>query len=286
VWKSEKPIEIGEVGQPFGAVAKVRLGMTVDEAKKAAPSLTFSDDKNGPSARLFPKGASYNLKFDDGKVSEINVQLFKRGLDELTKKWGAGTPSVSGDGNHVRYINAEKTVRMDVYQVPSKDSFAIRWRAMRPLADVLGAGPDAKLVTGVKVLERPIADVVGDLDKLGYGCKQRDASDEADCDGLPEIEWSMGTSGRLTLRSKEGIVDTYNLHWVLDELPSAKQAVMDAYKKKWGEPTDDRGWIIFGRNPEIRVSPEKNGAPLTVSMHGLLSPPAPAAPAAPAAPPK
>lgn len=28
---SDKPIEIGETGKPFGAVANVRLGMTVDD---------------------------------------------------------------------------------------------------------------------------------------------------------------------------------------------------------------------------------------------------------------
>lgn len=92
----------------------------------------------------------------------------------------------------------------------------------------------------------------------------------------------MVTEGNLRLQSKGDIVDGYSLSWALDELPAAKQALMDAYKKKWGEPTEDRGWIIFGRDPEIRVTPEKNGAPLTVSMNGLLAP----VPAPPAPPPK
>jgi hypothetical protein len=98
---------------------------------------------------------------------------------------------------------------------------------------------------------------------------------------LPAIEWSLGAQGNLSLRGKEGVVDGYDFHWALEEVPAAKQAVMDAYKKKWDEPTNDRAWIIFGRDPEIRVTPEKHGAALSVGMHGLLSP-APAAPAAPA----
>lgn len=273
----EAPIAIGDAAQPFGAVANVRLGMTVEEAKQAAPRLTFAEGPRGASASFYPKGSSYNLTFTDGKVSEIALHLFERKLDELTARWGPGMPAVTGRGEHLRYFTADKTVRADVYEPASKDSFAIRWKPMRPLADVLGAGSDAKLVTGVLVLGRPLAEVVTDLNKLGYQCKADEAQANATCTGVPAIEWSLGPWGALGLKASDGIVQGYHLHWSLDEVPSAKQAVLDAYKRKWGEPKDDRGYTVFGEDPRIEVFPVTHGAPLSVRLQG--PPPAPPPPA-------
>ena len=89
--KSLEPAVFGKAVAPPGDLGKLKIGMPVPEAKKAAAKLVPTEKD---SYKTFPSGYS-GMKFavglDDAnaKIDRIRIELPENGKDTLTKAWGA-----------------------------------------------------------------------------------------------------------------------------------------------------------------------------------------------------
>jgi hypothetical protein len=141
---------------------------------------------------------------------------------------------------------------------------------MRSLADMLGTDKDATTFAGVKLLGRNAEEALADFNKLGFGCTVTKHKDIA-CNRVPAMEWSIGGWGSFDATADEaGLIKRYHVYWSLDSA-SSKLAVLDVYKKKWGEPENELQWRVYSDSP--RVQADMNSAALSVSLEA--PPPAP-----------
>lgn len=97
----------GNAVEPPKGLAKLRPGMTLDEAKATAPGLKEGKDRDEGDWLLDSGNADLKLvvELDDGRVDRLVVKANTTKLEPvLTKAWGAGTKEVD------KYSQDEQTV--------------------------------------------------------------------------------------------------------------------------------------------------------------------------------
>ena len=246
---SKKPAtaELGKPGEPFGLVADVRLGMTVDEVKQKAPELARAAD-NADVYGARTDGATYEVRFSNGRASKIAIQLLHRNADELAKAWGPGIDS-GDDMQH--YLDAAHGTRVDV--MPKALSF--EFVPMIPFATLLG--PDGGTVQGVKLIGRPVKDVLADfaaLPVVGENAMPLGTSGHGGMvKGLPATEWTRSLGAQLQFGAgADGNVESWNLMLMYDD--EVTTPVLAAFEHAWGKPTEDGAdTLVYGKAPAIRV---------------------------------
>lgn len=253
-------VAIGPVAQPFGMIAGVTFGMTVDDVKRVAPKLEF-DPKLSAAHNSYGDDDRYELFFDDGKVSGMSIQLMHRSADEVWKAWGPGTVLKSGTEERHRYFDEAHGVRSDATAVGAT-SVAFRYSPYVPLAKLLD-GPDAYSFAGVAMLGRPIDDVVKDFQAHHYKV-QPQGTDIVDVSRFPFSEWDGVTGGpsvsSLMLFVTDGKVQRWSYGNVAFEPPAAATAqILALYEKKWGKPQEQERSYLYGTAPQVRVSKEGMG---------------------------
>ncbi len=266
-----EPVAIGPVAQPFGLVAGVTFGMTVDDVKRVAPKLEI-DPKGTSAHNPYDQDDRYEVFIDNGRVSGMTIQLMHRAADEVWKAWGPGTVLKAGLEERHRYFDEPHGIRADVTAVgPSgaSASTAFRYSPFVPFAKLLD-GPDAYSFAGVSMLGRPIADVTKDFEARHYKVKQQGSSDLVDVRGFPFSEWDGVTGGpsvrTLMLFVADGKVQHWSFGNVAFEVDDAiKAKLLALYQQKWGKPTETEREYVFGTAPQVRVSKSDMGPMVTAT---------------------
>lgn len=259
------PVEIGAPVHPFGMLKDVGLGMTVDEVKQKAPRLEVAPDHRSAHAPYSDRDR-YDVRFKDGRVSAIEIQLLKRSPEDLWKAWGAGTTFDPPPQEQRRYFDEARGALAEVASVGDSahvaaDSFAVRFGAYTPLAKLLD-GPDAYSVAGVQILGRPIADVAADFKAKPFEVTVQSSADDTTVDvNLPSTEWSgivgMDSLSLMINAGHDGKVHGWSLGNVASKAPaSAKAAMLALYERKWGKPEERTGEYLYGKTPQVRVTKE------------------------------
>jgi len=260
-------VMLGQPVHPFGVVSNVWLGMSKDEVKQKAPQLEPNNGKpdNEPNGdgRWYasPEGASYGVRFKDGHVVSIEMQLMKRSEADLWKAWGPGVvfdPVV--ERRH--FFDPERGARADVSVVANGESFAVTIQPMVTFAKLLGEGPDATSFAGVRIIGRSAKEVADDFTAHHFEVHLNSSQDtQTGHVSMPPTEWTRGDSTDITFDAKaDGIVRSWSLMSSMDNVPEAKVATLAAYEHKWGKPTEDQhGSLVYGHNPTIMFEPKTLG---------------------------
>jgi hypothetical protein len=266
--KTPNKVVLGQPVHPFGVVSNVWLGMSKDEVKQKAPQLEPNNGKpdtepNGDGTwRASPEGANYGVRFKDGHVVAIEMQLMKRSEADLWKAWGG--PGVAFDSVFERshFFDPERGARADVSVVAHGESFAVTIQPMVTYAKLLGEGPDATSFAGVRIIGRSAKEVADDFTAHHFEVHLYSSQDtQHGTVSMPPTEWTRGDSTDIAFDAKaDGIVGSWALMSSMDNVPEAKVATLAAYEHKWGKPTkDEHGALVYGHNPTIMFEPETLG---------------------------
>jgi hypothetical protein len=104
----------------FDDLAKLKLGMTRDEVKAAAPSLSFPPKGGGAYTPNKGKadGLTFDLRFgnEDDKLEGIAITMPQSGALLLDKAWGAGKPGkIRGDSDACQmWQSADKSMQFEL----------------------------------------------------------------------------------------------------------------------------------------------------------------------------
>nr|HEX4318194.1 hypothetical protein [Kofleriaceae bacterium] len=232
---------------PPGDLAKLRVGMPIAEARTiaAGPVEVSAGIPTGYD------GVREMVVVDDklGTVRKILLNLVQYGERVIEEAWGAGQPATNLEGKEV-------TVWLDP---------ATRWRATLvealgythdldfdmylPVSQLLGDQPDQ-----IEALPQPLLGRTADEVKAAY-------KEDVTAQGkdlvitLPPTEWEP-TATRVSLDMVNGRVKTVVLSLPFKAHPAARDALLDLFGHKWGEPVkldEDGKPVLRFRDADPRV---------------------------------
>jgi hypothetical protein len=243
---------IGAVAQPYGAVAKVTLGMSRDDVAKVAPDL-----KEGtPTLWVAHQDPMiYRVYFTDRDpivVKEIEIVDTKHTEADVHAAWGAGAASTQS-AQETMYSNAAHTMSAVLYVSGAdvKEPFvSLEFHPMQSLATQLGDHPSLGLFD-IDVMDE-------NVDMVEMRMKRFDpmyAGGWTYVDKLPRNEYGTFLFGYWREVLLEGTpnqfrsnVSMVSYHFTLN-VANARPAVLALLEKKWGKPRieDDRYFWTVGK---------------------------------------
>ncbi len=228
---------------PFGKVAKLKLGMTEADAKAAAPELF-------PAKSISDGGVTYKLVIERDRLVRIEIKDDNyNNLEKLVAQaWGPGTmgKGVLGDENPYWFDAANNTRAV-------ADSSDLVLSEYLPIDKLLGGSDTVEIAA----LAKPVYGITLEELAKNYAGQMKDDKHIV----LPPAEWDHDGIDVFVLYSeRKKKVDDYNLEIADNGSEPAKDAILAAFKKKWGEPKlkkpygSDKDTMVFhAKNPLIEV---------------------------------
>jgi hypothetical protein len=234
---------------PVGEAAKVRVGMSAAEAKKAAPSLFVK--KTSEHSYLADDdrydGVQYSVMVGDEIVNQVAIYLQGDAYGMLTAAWGP--PAVEASAAY--WFNVETGTRS---QFDTGYGRSILFEPYTPLAKVLGEDPGT---TFAFEKDRPL-----------LGAKKSAALPEPK---LPPTEWATTAKrAHVELDIENDVVAGYKLFiptgLVKDDSDPRRAGVLATLTKKLGKPEQgEKGMLVFSKaKPRITAKADRDGWMLTV----------------------
>jgi len=259
-----------------GPLANLKFGMSVDEAKKAAPEL-----EDGGKFLDEYKGAyfSYYIPDDSGKLKSASLQI--EGVEMaklLTAAWGE--PSKGEDLGKPKFFwfdEATKT-RATVSEGYGKED-AVEFEAYLPAKTLLGEG---KETFGFEKADRPLlgatreelvksyADILETMTEEEAEKRRKElekftgkdlsalgpAAAASNIDLLPTEYGSQFTRVHPNF-GDDGTIDRVRVGIDWEPYPAAKDEILGLIKAKWGEPKEEEKYgetiLIFNESPRVVV---------------------------------
>jgi len=272
---------------PPPALAKVRIGMPVDEARRTAPELFGKDDKDKVyvlSEALGWTDVTYGLHIDDEKrtIKSLAINLPAAGRDAVIAAWGAGTNGVDAAGKPRLYW-FDPAAGWRAHLEEGFGGWSLFFFRYLPVAQLLGEGPETlgfapKGLLGLTLdevrqryrdvlVERDAAKAAQDRKKLegiaGEKVDELDAAQPSAHLELPPTEWASFFTTIHWHWSDDGKVETIYFGLPFAAHPPAKGEILALLERKWGKPRpiDDYGRkkLLF-RKESPRVTAEEDAA--------------------------
>lgn len=232
---------------PPGELAKLRIGMSLAEARGLAP---------GPvSARgglpMSIDGVRQFVAIDDqlGTVRAIYLNLPARAEDILTEAWSEGLKATEPVGKSVLVWPDPTTMWRATLRPALGYSHDLAYDNYMPVAQLLGDQPDQLGGLPEPILGRTLDEV-----KQAY-------KDKVSVKGreyallLPPTEWERFAT-RIALATSGGKVRAMSFSLPYKPHPEARDTQLDLFVRKWGEPTklgEGRQAPLLFRDDDPRV---------------------------------
>lgn len=141
--KSLEPGVFGKVVAPPGKLAGLKVGMSVDEAKKVAGDMVPDKTTHMHGAHSGYTGMMYRVSVDDDhtKIDRILVELPKTGKDVLVKAWGPGIDGMCMGDEPCTYWFDQGTQTRAVLKKGFRDKLDLDFRTFTPIDKLFGAKP-------------------------------------------------------------------------------------------------------------------------------------------------
>ncbi len=282
-----------------GPHAKLKFGMTEEEAKAAAPEM-FEGKYPGVDSAEY-EGVSFDAYFPKktGKLQSLTVKLPKAGaLDALKAAWGEPKEGEDLGKKQQHWFNAEAGVRAVLKDGFGEDMDLVLTPYV-PAAQLIGA--DKGVPFGFEK-DQAILGATDEQLKTAFAAyyvatskeeaeKQRKAIEkmaEKDLSALgaakpsvhldlPPTEWGSYWTRVNVTWSDDGKVERYRFGVDYEPHPAAKDEILGLLKAKFGEPTEGekygRKFLQFSATPSVKV--EDNT--ISKSIDVTVEPGAPAA---------
>ena len=236
---ADGPGALGKPAEPFGALTKLKFGMTDVELVEVVPEFKVEClSKCTAKAKIGQIEYRARLLDVSRRVSEMSATFYDVKPDALIARWGAGTrvkyDGVGSDGEIVFYSNAARTMRAWISWMTlgrgHDDKTVITTVHLRPLVPLETLiDPKRWTVAGIELLGRSIGDIRQAATAKGY-------DSEYDRIMVPPTELgTMETS--VYLSEADGVVTRYWTYLPTDRLPDAKATILATLEKTFGKPT-------------------------------------------------
>lgn len=230
---------------PPGDLGKLRIGMTVAEARKLAPGVV--DVRSGIATGV--DGVRQFVAIDDklGVVRAIYLNLPPRAEDLIAEAWGRGTPATEPVGKVVLVWPDPTTGWRATLRPALGYSHDLAFDNYLPAAQLFGEQPD--VIDAVPVLGQKVEEV-----KKAYKEDVVVRGDELVLT-LPPTEWER-TATKITLGVHAGRVRELLFAIPFKANPKARDTLLDLFTHKWGtpRPSEDQGKrILIFRDGQPRV---------------------------------
>jgi hypothetical protein len=259
---------------PFGGL---KLGMTLDEGKAAAPGM--ADDGDIKTEEY--EDVWFKADFDDDtkKLSRVYFNLPKaEAVKLMTAQWGEPKKATEYDKEMLWWFNPEAELRVSIGDSFTDGEAHVEFTHYQPVAKFLGEGPEIEFQKAAPLLGLTIADLDS---KYGAWIKktteeeaaQRKADIEkfagaeagaamgkptADVDlEYPPTEWGKYWTPVHFMWSDDGKINRVWFAIDYEAHPEARDEIMALLKKKWGEPKEEDEYgdkiYVFSEEPFIKV---------------------------------
>jgi hypothetical protein len=230
---------------PPGDLGKLRIGMTVAEARALAPGVV--DVRSGITTGV--DGVRQFVAIDDklGVVRAIYLNLPSRAEDLIAEAWGRGTPATEPVGKNVLVWPDPTTGWRATLRPALGYSRDLAFDNYLPAAQLFGEQPD--VVDAVPVLGQRVEEV-----KKAYKEDVVVRGDDLVLT-LPPTEWER-TATKITLGVHAGRVRELLFSIPFKANPKARDTLLDLFTHKWGtpRPSEDQGKrILIFRDGQPRV---------------------------------
>jgi hypothetical protein len=209
---------------------KLRIGMPIAEAKKVAPGVV--DVSAGIPTGY--DGVREMVQLDDklGTVRQILLNVPQYAERVIEEAWGPGKMGVGLDGKEVtRWLDAKTRWRATLTEALGY-THDLNFDSFVSAADLLGEQPDTIDALAMMPLGRT-AEELKQAYKADLSAQGKDFQIT-----LPPTEWEH-TATRVTLEMKDGRVKTVLLVLSWRAHPAWRDDLLELFKHKWGEPTED-----------------------------------------------
>ena len=238
--KSLEPAVFGKVVAPPGELGKLRLGMSVEEAKKAAPSLvpkdTYDSFKTGYKDVRFGVG----LTEDKKAIDRLTVDLPKSARPMLDTAWGPGQAAKCASHDCTYWFDAASGTRA-LLEDGYDDDLKLEFSDYTPMEKLLGAKPgQLAFETGPAVLGATVDDLRGAYKPFLKEQAEDKAKDKKKSEWfeLPPTAYESYTSFvHLSFAGKPGAerVSSVRFDVPYDDYLPAKDSILAAFDKAWGK---------------------------------------------------
>lgn len=222
---------------PPGDLAKLRIGMKLDEARKHAPAVI--DVRAGIPTGV--DGVRQFVAIDDklGTVRAIYVNLPALAEPLITQAWGNGTPATEPVGKEVLVWPDPTTGWRATLRAALGDSRDLAFDNYLPVAQLLGEQPD--------VLDAiPVLGETADQVKSKYGGDVETRSKTEMALTLLPTEWERAAT-KVTLDLVGNRVRELALAIPYKANPESRDALFEVFNHKWGtpRPIEENGRKVF-----------------------------------------
>lgn len=230
---------------PPGQLARLRLGMKVDEARKLAPGPV--DVRAGVPTRI--DGVREFVAIDEklAVVRAIYVNLPKGAEQDIVDAWGQGLPAIEPVGKSVLVWPDPTTGWRAILRPALGSSQDLAFEHYLPASQLFGEQPD--VLDGAPVLGMPL-----DQLKRNYEGQLSPSGRDFVLTLLP-TEWER-TATRIMLDMEGGRVNELSFSIPYKAHPEARDSLLELFTHKWGEPRagEDNGKrILVFRDWQPRV---------------------------------
>jgi hypothetical protein len=242
------PVELGTAPLPFGLVAGIRLGVTADEVKEAAPAL--HSDPEGKVFRGRSGRETYEVWLARGHVQRITMQLGGRSLDDARAAWGSGWSCYPQDW--IRYSVDTDRMQITVLKTLSGDGITVIFEPLVSVANIFDADP--RWLLAVKVLGRPMATVVQDFEAKGFDVERNGQTWKIH--RLPIEGSKPSVTGASIFFHPAGsvtLVNRWSVWMQCCACDEVREEILSLYDELWGEPTEDDEKLIYATEPPVMV---------------------------------
>jgi hypothetical protein len=230
---------------PPGDLAKLRIGMRLEEARRFAPGVV--DVRSGIATGV--DGVRQFVAIDDqrGVVRAIYLNLPPRAEALIAEAWGRGTPATEPVGKRVLVWPDPTTGWRATLRPALGSSHDLAFDNYLPAAQLFGEHPD--VIDAAPVLGQTVEAVkqTYEEDVVAHG---RDLVLT-----LPPTEWER-TATKITLGLHAGRVRELTFGIPFKANPEARDTLLELFTHKWGlpRPAEDGGKrILVFRDGQPRV---------------------------------
>jgi hypothetical protein len=217
---AKKPLDVAWLGktvQPPGELAKVKPGMTKEDAAKAWPEI-----EKAQMLETGFEGVSYATQDGlEGLVTMIRLPADK--LAVVEQAWGPGQKADRGGKPVTVWFNPEQGIR-GVFSDDGNNKAMLRFEPYTPLAKVLGDGPQ------VALLDKPFEGKTEDEVKALYPNLVGKTGNLS----IPSTEWEFGSGTPLSAYAKAGKVQSLSFSIPFSTLEGQAE-IHRLIEAKWGK---------------------------------------------------
>jgi hypothetical protein len=241
--KSLEPAVFGKAVAPPGDLGKIKVGMPVPEARKAAGSLV-PDDKDSYKTTSSPySGMKYSVGVDEdtGKIDQVRIFIPESAKDMLAKAWGPAIEATCMDEPCWYWFDPTTQTRAKAKpdKIRRTKGIGVEFYTYLPMEKLLGAKPGSLGFETTPVLGASLEEVRKAYPGVFVEQKEDKAKGNSELSWfeLPptpyEVYWT-----RVYAHPAAGKISDLSISITYRDNPKAKDEILAAFEKAWGKGTE------------------------------------------------